>query len=91
MACETEKETFTAAVVGTISATAGVIFVAPGWWKLAGIGTILAGAMTMDVAQKKYAECLRAQGKHAEADILDQHEMQLAADIARLRALAPNA
>ena len=86
MACESEKENWAAGLTCIIGAGAGLVL-APGWWKLAAAAGVLSCMLWCDSARRAMEECMRANGKHAEADILSQHGEKLAAEISYLQSL----
>ena len=90
MQCVAEKENLGAAILCAVGGVAGIAG-APGWWKLAAVGGFLGCLLWIDSARRQVADCLRAAGRTAEADILEQQGQQLQADIAYLQSLGVQA
>lgn len=86
MACVAEKENLAAGVTCLVGA-GGSLALAPGWWKLAAAAGVLSCALWIDSARRQMEDCLRAQGRVAEADILQYRGAEIDAEINYLRSL----
>jgi hypothetical protein len=88
--CVAEKENFGAGTTCLIAAAAAVKL-APGWWKVAAAAGVLSCLLWIDSARRQLSDCLRAQGRTAEADILDYHGQEIDAEINYLKSLGVSA
>ena len=86
MACEAEHDAYQAAlliILGTALASAA----APGWWKVGALASFIGACLNFRAAARRLADCFRAHGLHAEADLLDEHMERLAAEVDYLHSL----
>jgi hypothetical protein len=86
MACEAEIDAYKAALI-IIFGTALASMAAPGWWKIGAVATFIGACLNFRAAARRLADCMRSNGLHFQADILEEHMERLTAEVDYLHSL----